>query len=108
MQNMTLKLRVWRQPSSNAPGKLVDYTAASISPDMSFLEMLDVLNEELIKRGEDPIAFDYDCREGICGSCGLVINGVPHGPKPATTTCQLFMRHFRDGDTVTIEPWRAR
>ena len=108
MQNMTLKLRVWRQPGANAPGRLVEYTAADISADMSFLEMLDVLNEQLIKRGEDPIAFDYDCREGICGSCGLVINGVPHGPKAATTTCQLFMRHFQDGDTVTIEPWRAR
>ncbi len=108
MRNMTLKFRVWRQPGSDAPGKLVEYTGSDISPDMSFLEVLDVLNEQLISRGEDPIAFDYDCREGICGSCGMVINGVPHGPKAATTTCQLFMRHFTDGDTVTVEPWRAR
>jgi succinate dehydrogenase / fumarate reductase iron-sulfur subunit len=87
---------------------LVDYTLHDVAPDMSFLEMLDVLNEELIRRGEDPIAFDYDCREGICGSCGMVINGVAHGPKAATTTCQLFMRHFNDGDTIIVEPWRAR
>lgn len=108
MRTMTLKLRVWRQPAPSVPGKLVEYATTDISPDMSFLEVLDVLNEQLIRRGEDPIAFDYDCREGICGSCGLVINGVPHGPKAATTTCQLFMRHFTDGETITIEPWRAR
>jgi succinate dehydrogenase / fumarate reductase iron-sulfur subunit len=105
---MTLTLRVWRQPGPAAPGRLVDYTTRAVSPDMSFLEMLDVVNEDLTARGEDPIAFDSDCREGICGSCGLVIDGVPHGPKAATTTCQLFMRHFRDGAVITVEPWRAR
>jgi len=105
---MNLTLRVWRQKNSTAPGKFVEYKAADISADMSFLEMLDVVNEGLIKRGEDPIAFDHDCREGICGTCGMVINGVAHGPLPATTTCQLHMRHFRDGQVITIEPWRAR
>jgi len=105
---MTLTLRVWRQSGPDAPGRLVEYTAPGVSPHMSFLEMLDVVNEELTARGEDPIAFDYDCREGICGSCGIVIDGVAHGPQPATTTCQLFMRHFTDGAVVTIEPWRAR
>jgi succinate dehydrogenase / fumarate reductase, iron-sulfur subunit len=105
---MTLRLQVWRQAGPDAPGRLAEYTARDVSPHMSFLEMLDVVNEELTTRGEDPIAFDSDCREGICGSCGLVIDGVAHGPKAATTTCQLFMRHFRDGAVVTIEPWRAR
>jgi len=105
---MNLTLRVWRQENSTAPGKFVEYKAEDISPDMSFLEMLDVVNESLIKRGEDPIAFDHDCREGICGTCGMVINGVAHGPLPATTTCQLHMRHFRDGQAISIEPWRAR
>ena len=105
---MNLTLRVWRQKNSTAPGKFVEYEAEDISPDMSFLEMLDIVNEGLIKRGEDPIAFDHDCREGICGTCGMVINGVAHGPLPATTTCQLHMRHFRDGQVITIEPWRAR
>ncbi|HKA23115.1 MAG TPA: succinate dehydrogenase/fumarate reductase iron-sulfur subunit [Blastocatellia bacterium] len=105
---MNLTLRVWRQKNSTAPGKFVEYKAEDISPDMSFLEMLDVVNEGLIKRGEDPIAFDHDCREGICGTCGMVINGVAHGPLPATTTCQLHMRHFRDGQIIVIEPWRAR
>ncbi len=105
---MNLTLRVWRQKNSTAPGKFVEYKAEDISPDMSFLEMLDVVNESLIKRGEDPIAFDHDCREGICGTCGMVINGVAHGPLPATTTCQLHMRHFRDGQAISIEPWRAR
>jgi len=105
---MNLTLRVWRQKNSTAPGKFVEYKAEDISPDMSFLEMLDVVNERLIKRGEDPIAFDHDCREGICGTCGMVINGVAHGPLPATTTCQLHMRHFRDGQAISIEPWRAR
>jgi succinate dehydrogenase iron-sulfur subunit len=105
---MNLTLRVWRQKNSTAPGKFVEYKAEDISPDMSFLEMLDIVNEGLIKRGEDPIAFDHDCREGICGTCGMVINGVAHGPLPATTTCQLHMRHFRDGQVITIEPWRAR
>jgi len=104
---MKLTLRVWRQKNSTTPGKLVEYQANDISPDMSFLEMLDVVNEELLKRGEEKIAFDHDCREGICGSCGMVINGRAHGPLAATTTCQLHMRSFKDGDTITIEPWRA-
>ena len=105
---MNLKLRVWRQKNASTPGRFVEYQAANIVPDMSFLEMLDVVNEELTGRGEDPIAFDHDCREGICGMCGLVINGVAHGPLSATTTCQLHMRSFKDGDTIIIEPWRAR
>jgi succinate dehydrogenase iron-sulfur subunit len=105
---MNLKLRVWRQKSFDAPGAFVEYKAEDVSPHMSFLEMLDVVNEDLIKRGEDPIAFDHDCREGICGTCGMVINGIAHGPLGATTTCQLHMRHFRDGQHITIEPWRAR
>ena len=104
---MNLKLRIWRQPGADAKGDMVTYQVTDISPDMSFLEMLDVLNEDLIGRGEEPVAFDSDCREGICGMCGLVINGVPHGPESATTTCQLYMRHFKDGDVVDIEPWRA-
>jgi len=107
METMTLKLRVWRQPKPDSEGKLVEYTARNVSPDMSFLELLDVVNDEIIKRGEDPIAFDSDCREGICGSCSLVVGGVAHGPQSATTVCQLFMRHFSDGDTITVEPWRA-
>ena len=105
---MNLTLRIWRQKNSDTPGQFVDYKADDISPDMSFLEMLDIVNEGLIKRGEEPIAFDHDCREGICGTCGMVINGVAHGPLQATTTCQLHMRHFRDGQAITIEPWRAR
>ncbi|MCI0339283.1 MAG: succinate dehydrogenase/fumarate reductase iron-sulfur subunit [Acidobacteria bacterium] len=105
---MNLTLRVWRQKNADTPGKFVEYRANNISPDMSFLEMLDVVNEELIKRGEEQIAFDHDCREGICGSCGLVINGRAHGPLAATTTCQLHMRTFKDGDTIAVEPWRAR
>lgn len=104
---MNLTLRVWRQKSRGAAGQFVTYEAKDISEDMSFLEMLDVVNEDLIRRGEEQIAFDHDCREGICGSCALVINGAPHGPLPATTSCQLHMRSFKDGDTVTIEPWRA-
>jgi succinate dehydrogenase / fumarate reductase iron-sulfur subunit len=104
---MKLTLYVWRQPNSKTEGKLVRYEANNVNTHMSFLEMLDVLNEELIAKGEDPIAFDHDCREGICGTCGMVINGVPHGPKKATTTCQLHMRSFHDGDTIYIEPWRA-
>ncbi|MBK6797576.1 MAG: succinate dehydrogenase/fumarate reductase iron-sulfur subunit [Acidobacteria bacterium] len=104
---MKLTLRVWRQKSANTSGQFVEYKATNVSTDMSFLEMLDVLNEDLIKRGEEQIAFDHDCREGICGMCGLVINGKPHGPLGATTTCQLHMRTFKDGDTITIEPWRA-
>jgi succinate dehydrogenase / fumarate reductase iron-sulfur subunit len=105
---MRIHLRVWRQAGPTARGRLVDYSAEHVSPDMSFLEMLDVLNEGLIAGGEDPIAFDSDCREGICGACGVMINGVAHGPDPGTATCQLHMRRFADGDTLTIEPWRAR
>jgi succinate dehydrogenase / fumarate reductase, iron-sulfur subunit len=105
---MRINLRIWRQAGPKADGRLVDYTAEHVSPDMSFLEMLDVVNEGIIARGEDPIAFDSDCREGICGACGVMINGIAHGPEPGTTTCQLHMRRFRDGDTLTIEPWRAR
>jgi succinate dehydrogenase / fumarate reductase iron-sulfur subunit len=105
---MNLKLRVWRQKSAGEKGRMVEYEAKDVSPDMSFLEMLDVVNEELLKKGEEPIAFDHDCREGICGSCSMTIDGVPHGPQRATTACQLHLRHFRDGQTVTVEPWRAR
>lgn len=104
---MNLTLRVWRQKNTTTNGQFVEYAAKDISPDMSFLEMLDVVNEELIRRGEEQVAFDHDCREGICGMCSLVINGTPHGPLKATTTCQLHMRSFKDGDTITIEPWRA-
>ncbi|MEK6629953.1 MAG: succinate dehydrogenase/fumarate reductase iron-sulfur subunit [Acidobacteriota bacterium] len=107
METMTLKLRVWRQASSDGKGRMMPYTAEHVSPDMSFLEMLDVVNEGLIKKGEPPIAFDSDCREGICGMCGLVVNGVPHGPDRGSTVCQLHMRKFNDGDTITVEPWRA-
>ncbi|MBO0721316.1 MAG: succinate dehydrogenase/fumarate reductase iron-sulfur subunit, partial [Blastocatellia bacterium] len=104
---MNLTLRIWRQKNSGTHGKFVEYQAKDISPDMSFLEMLDVVNEGLIARGEEQIAFDHDCREGICGMCGLVINGKPHGPLGATTTCQLHMRSFKDGERIIIEPWRA-
>jgi succinate dehydrogenase / fumarate reductase iron-sulfur subunit len=105
---MKLKLNVWRQPGPGAPGRLVSYEATDVSPHMSFLEMLDVLNERLFAGGEEPIAFDHDCREGICGACGFVINGVAHGGQKGTTVCQLHMRHFHDGDELTLEPWRAR
>jgi len=105
---MKLTLMIWRQPGAQSDGKLVRYAMDDVSPDMSFLEMLDVLNERLITQGEDPVAFDHDCREGICGTCGVVIDGVAHGPVRATTTCQLHMRHFKDGDTIVIEPWRAK
>ena len=104
---MNLTLRVWRQKDRRDRGRFVTYEAGEISPDMSFLEMLDVVNERLIAQGEDPIAFDHDCREGICGICGMMINGVAHGPRRATTACQLHMRSFQDGDHITIEPWRA-
>src|SRR5919198_3562293 len=104
---MRINLKVWRQPGPDQPGRLVDYAATDVSPDMSFLEMLDVVNEGLIAKGEDPIAFDHDCREGICGTCGMMINGQAHGPRRATTACQLHMRSFNDGDEITIEPWRA-
>jgi len=105
---MNLKLHVWRQKNAQSDGRFVSYDAKAISPDMSFLEMLDVVNETLVHAGEDPIAFDHDCREGICGMCGVVVNGTPHGPRKATTTCQLHMRSFRDGDEIVLEPWRAK
>ena len=105
---MRILLKVWRQASPTARGEFKDYVAESVSPDMSFLEMLDVVNEGLIANGEDPIAFDSDCREGICGTCGFLINGVAHGPDRGTTVCQLHMRRFRDADRVILEPWRAR
>jgi succinate dehydrogenase / fumarate reductase iron-sulfur subunit len=108
MATITVKLKVWRQAGPDAAGQLVDYTASKVSTDMSFLEMLDVVNEQLMERGEAPIAFDHDCREGICGSCCLMINGVAHGPVRGTATCQLHMRSFRDGAEIRIEPWRAR
>ncbi|MFD2161337.1 succinate dehydrogenase/fumarate reductase iron-sulfur subunit [Paradesertivirga mongoliensis] len=104
---MNLTLKVWRQANASDKGGFVTYKAENISPDMSFLEMLDVVNEDLLKKGTDPIHFDHDCREGICGMCSLYINGRPHGPKRAITTCQLHMRSFKDGETITIEPWRA-
>jgi len=105
---MNLTLYIWRQKGPQEKGKLEQYEARDISSDMSFLEMLDVVNQELIKKGEDPIAFDSDCREGICGMCGQVVNGIPHGPEKKTTICQLHMRHFKDGDTIYIEPFRAK
>ncbi|MGZ4036136.1 MAG: succinate dehydrogenase/fumarate reductase iron-sulfur subunit [Bacteroidia bacterium] len=105
--NMNLTLKVWRQKNDKANGKLVTYPVTDISPDMSFLEMFDVLNEQLINKGEEPIAFDHDCREGICGMCSMFINGRPHGPKKGVTTCQLHMRSFKNGDTIVVEPWRA-
>jgi len=104
---MRLTLHLWRQKSSEKPGRMVRYEARNVNPDMSFLEMLDVVNEELTLTGEDPIAFDSDCREGICGACGLVINGVAHGPQGLITTCELYMRSFADGDVIDVEPWRA-
>ncbi len=104
---MTLTLKVWRQKNAKETGRFVSYSAKDVSSNMSFLEMLDVVNEGLIRKGEDPIAFDHDCREGICGACSMVINGRAHGPRERTTTCQLHMRSFRDGDTITLEPWRA-
>lgn len=108
MNSMNLTLKVWRQKNTNDKGNLVEYKVAEISPDMSFLEMFDVLNEQLINKGDDPIAFDHDCREGICGMCSMFINGRPHGPVKGVTTCQLHMRSFKDGDTIVVEPWRAK
>lgn len=105
---MKVHLRVWRQPSPSAEGRMVDYEAKGLNPNMSFLEMLDVVNEDLIHKGEEPIAFDHDCREGICGSCSLVINGIPHGKGRGTASCQIYMRSFSDGDTITVEPFRAK
>ncbi len=105
---MNLTLHIWRQENTTTEGKFATYRVEEISPDMSFLEMLDVLNERLINKGEVPVEFEHDCREGICGTCSLMINGVPHGPEKGTTTCQLHMRKFKDGDEITIEPWRAK
>jgi succinate dehydrogenase / fumarate reductase iron-sulfur subunit len=105
---MNLTLRIWRQKDTGTAGQFVTYQVKEVTPEMSFLEMLDVLNEELTDRGVEPVAFEHDCREGICGSCGFLINGVPHGPRRHTTVCQLHMRFFKDGDSLTLEPWRAR
>jgi succinate dehydrogenase / fumarate reductase iron-sulfur subunit len=105
---MNLKLKIWRQKNDSDKGRMVDYDVTDVSPDMSFLEMLDVLNQELIEKAEEPIAFDHDCREGICGTCSLYINGRAHGPQTQITACQLHMRSFNDGDTIYIEPWRAK
>src|SRR5215469_201158 len=104
---MNITLRVWRQANANAPGHFAEYAAPDISPDASFLEMLDVVNERLSERMEDPIAFSHDCREGICGSCGMMIDGVAHGPVRGAATCQVHMRNFADGATITVEPWRS-
>lgn len=106
-QTINVTLRVWRQKNANTDGKFESYPVSNVSTEMSFLEMIDVLNEQLIKEGKDPIAFDHDCREGICGMCSMYINGRPHGPWHANTTCQLHMRAYKDGDTITVEPWRA-
>ena len=105
---MNITLAVWRQPDQKSSGQFVKYNATDISPDMSFLEMLDAVNTMFVKKGDEPIAFDHDCREGICGSCGMVINGRPHGTEHGVATCQLYMRHFKEGDTITLEPWRAK
>jgi succinate dehydrogenase / fumarate reductase iron-sulfur subunit len=108
MENgMNLKLKIWRQSNTNEAGKMVDYQLGGVSPDMSFLEMIDVLNDKIIREGGDPVAFDHDCREGICGMCSMFINGEAHGPNRGVTTCQLHMRSFKDGDTIYIEPWRS-
>ena len=108
MKLMTIHLRIWRQKNAQSPGRLVPYTVTDVTEEMSFLEMLDILNEELLEKGEDPVQFDNDCRDGVCGMCSMVINGIAHGPLYATATCQLHMRTFSDGDTITIEPFRAR
>jgi succinate dehydrogenase / fumarate reductase iron-sulfur subunit len=105
---MKINLKIWRQASREMPGKMVNYTLDEIIPELSFLEMLDILNEDLLKKGEEPIAFDHDCREGICGACSLYINGRPHGPEQGVTSCQLHLRSFKDGDTIYVEPWRAK
>lgn len=104
---MRFKLRIWRQKNAETPGKFVEYHIDDVSPDESILEMLDLLNEQLLQRNEEPVAFDHDCREGICGMCGMMVNGIAHGPRAAVTTCQLHMRIFKDGDTLVLEPWRA-
>ncbi|MEM7790004.1 MAG: succinate dehydrogenase/fumarate reductase iron-sulfur subunit [Verrucomicrobiota bacterium] len=105
---MNLTLRVWRQKNAESKGAFETYEVEDVSEDSSFLEMLDILSEDLVEKGEEPVAFDHDCREGICGMCSMTINGIPHGPERATTACQLHMRHFYDGQTITIEPWRAK
>ncbi|MBI4353461.1 MAG: succinate dehydrogenase/fumarate reductase iron-sulfur subunit [Candidatus Omnitrophica bacterium] len=105
---MNFRLKIWRQRSAEDRGRMAEYPVKDVSPDMSFLEMLDVLNEDLTQKGEEPLAFEHDCREGICGACSLMINGIAHGPERAATACQLHMRHFKDGDTLTVEPWRAK
>jgi succinate dehydrogenase / fumarate reductase iron-sulfur subunit len=105
---MKIHLKIWRQSSARSPGKFIDYTVLNVHPDMSFLEMLDVLNEQLISNNQEPVEFDNDCREGICGSCGLVINGIAHGGEKNTATCQLHIRKFKEGDTIVVEPWRAK
>ncbi|MDZ4756725.1 MAG: succinate dehydrogenase/fumarate reductase iron-sulfur subunit [Bacteroidota bacterium] len=105
---MKFNLKIWRQQNAQAAGKMVDYTIDNVNPDMSFLEMIDVLNEDIIRKGDSPVAFDHDCREGICGSCSMYINGRAHGPLKATTTCQLMMRNFTDGETIHVEPFRAK
>jgi succinate dehydrogenase / fumarate reductase iron-sulfur subunit len=106
-QTMRITLQVWRQEHATATGRFEEYVAPAVSPDMSFLEMLDVVNEELVAQGKEPIAFDHDCREGICGMCGVMVNGLAHGPRKGTTTCQLHMREFKDGDALVLEPWRS-
>jgi succinate dehydrogenase / fumarate reductase, iron-sulfur subunit len=108
LYKMKINLRVWRQPNPSSSGAMKSYVVNDVNPDMSFLEMFDVLNEQLVHLGEDPIAFDHDCREGICGACSMYINGRAHGPLHGTTTCQLYMRHFKDGETIVVEPWRAK
>lgn len=105
---MQLTLKIWRQATASQPGQFSEYTVANVSTDMSFLELLDVLNEQLIGLDEDPVEFDHDCREGICGSCGMMINGQAHGSQAKTAACQLYLRHFQDGNTIVVEPWRAR
>lgn len=106
-KKMKINLRIWRQKGCKSKGELVNYTVDTVNPDMSFLEMMDLLNEQLIQKGQDPVEFDSDCREGICGSCNMMIDGVAHGPAQGAATCQLHMRHYREGDTITVEPWRA-
>lgn len=107
-ETIDVTLKVWRQPNASAQGQMETYPAKGIRTDASFLEMLDIVNEQMIEDGKEPIAFEHDCREGICGACSLVINGIPHGPQQETTTCELYMRHFKNGDTIYVEPWRAK
>ena len=107
-KGMTIHLKIWRQPRGASTGEFVDYTVENVLPEMSFLEMLDILNEQLVMKGEEAVEFDNDCREGICGTCGMVISGIAHGPHAASTTCEIRMRQFKDGDTITVEPFRAK